>query len=134
WQLITYLRYLSIGKGAEKAKGNAVHGAQVFRASGCDRCHTIGDNGGLSGPDLSEIGSRRSLAQLESAIVDPSAEVAPDYWTLRARTKTGETVTGIHLNEDMDSFQIREPSGRLRSLMRADLASYEIVRTSPMPS
>jgi hypothetical protein len=38
------------------------------------------------------------------------------------------------MNEDMDSFQMLEPSGRLRSLMKSDLASYEIVRTSPMPS
>jgi mono/diheme cytochrome c family protein len=38
------------------------------------------------------------------------------------------------MNEDMDSFQIREASGRLRSLWKADLAGYEIVRTSPMPA
>ena len=38
------------------------------------------------------------------------------------------------MNEDMDSFQIREPSGRLRSLWKVDLASYEIDRASPMPS
>ena len=103
-------------------------------ASGCVRCHTVGTTGGLSGPDLSEIGSHRSLAQLESAVLDPSAEVAPDYWSLRARTKTGESITGIRMNEDMDSFQLLESSGRLRSLMKADLATFEIVRTSPMPS
>ena len=134
WQLITFLRYLSIGKAADKAKGDAAKGAQTFSSSGCVRCHTVGTAGGLSGPDLSEIGSRRSLAQLETAVVDPSAEVAPDYWSLRARTKTGESITGIRMNEDMDSFQLLESSGRLRSVMKADLATFEIVRTSPMPS
>jgi mono/diheme cytochrome c family protein len=34
----------------------------------------------------------------------------------------------------MTSFQIREASGRLRSLLKTDLASYEIVRASGMPS
>src|SRR5438034_6344485 len=134
WQLITFLRYLSIGKAADQAKGDAAKGAQIFSSSGCVRCHTVGITGGLSGPDLSEIGSRRSLAQLETAVVDPSAEVAPDYWSLRARTKTGESITGIRMNEDMDSFQLLESSGRLRSVMKADLATFEIVRTSPMPS
>src|SRR5947208_3406163 len=81
-------------------------------------------DGGLSGPDLSEIGSRRSLAQLETAVLDPSAEVEPDYWSLRARTKTGESITGIRMNEDMDSFQLLESSGRLRSVMKADLATF----------
>jgi putative heme-binding domain-containing protein len=134
WQLITYLRFLSIGKAADKAKGNAAKGAQVFNASGCARCHTTGADGGFAGPDLSEVGSRRSLAQIESSILDPNADVSPDYWTLRARTKLGGTITGIRMNEDMDSFQMLEPSGRLRSLMKSDLASYEIVRTSQMPS
>ena len=77
---------------------------------------------------------RRSLAQIESSVLDPDADVSPDYWSLRARTRTGQTITGIRLNEDMTSFQIREQSGHLRSLWKTDLASYEIVRSSPMPS
>jgi len=134
WQLIAYLRAVNIGKSAEAAKGDVAKGEQVFNANGCGRCHTNGKGGGFAGPDLSEIGSHRSLAQLESSILDPNADVAPDYWSIRARTKSGETITGVRLNEDMTSFQIREQSGRLRSLMKADLASYEFVETSPMPS
>jgi hypothetical protein len=38
------------------------------------------------------------------------------------------------MNEDMDSIQIRESQGQLRSLRKSDLASFEIVRKSPMPS
>jgi cytochrome c oxidase cbb3-type subunit III len=134
WQLIAYLRAVNIGKAAEHAKGDAPKGAQVFNANGCGRCHTNGQEGGFIGPDLSEIGSRRSLAQLESSVLDPDADVAPDYWSLRARTKAGQTVTGVRMNEDMTSFQIREASGRLRSVWKTDLASYEIVQASPMPS
>ena len=134
WQLIAYLRTLSAGRGAENAKGNATNGAQLFRSAGCVKCHTAGDSGGYLGPDLGEIGSRRSLADLERSILDPNAEVAPDFWTLRARTKSGQNITGIRLNEDMDSYQLREASGRLRSVMKSDLASHEIIHTSPMPS
>jgi putative heme-binding domain-containing protein len=134
WQLIAYLRAVNIGKAAEQAKGDPAKGAQVFKTNGCGHCHTTGTDGGLVGPDLSEIGSRRSLAQLESSILAPGIDVAPDYWSLSARTKTGQTITGIRLNEDMASFQIREQSGRLRSVWKTDLASYEILRTSPMPS
>jgi putative heme-binding domain-containing protein len=134
WQLIAYIRSLGIGHGAETAKGDPVKGAAVFRSAGCVQCHTAGGPGGFLGPDLSEIGSRRRLAQLETSILDPQAEVAPDYWSLRARTKTGQEITGIRLNEDMVSYQFREASGRLRTVMKSDLASHEIVRTSPMPS
>jgi len=134
WQLIAYLRAVNIGKAAAQAKGDAAKGEHVFESNGCGRCHTNGKAGGFVGPDLSEIGSHRSLAQLESSILDPDADVAPDYWSLRVKTKSGQTVTGIRLNEDMTSFQIREQSGRLRSVLKTDLASYDILRASPMPS
>ena len=134
WQLITVIRAFNLAKGTQQASGDAANGARIFTAGGCVRCHTAGGEGGFMGPDLNGIGSRRTLGQLERSVLDPNAEVLPDYWTLRARTKSGQAVVGTRLNEDMTSFQIREPSGRLRSLWKADLVNYEIVHTSPMPS
>jgi putative heme-binding domain-containing protein len=134
WQLVAHIQDLNLRKGAFQANGDRAHGARIFEEKGCMKCHTAGGPGGFLGPDLSQIGLRRSVDQLHNAVVDPNREVAPEFWTLRARTKSGQTVTGIRLNEDMDSFQIREPSGRLRSLWKSELASYEFVRTSPMPS
>ncbi len=133
WQLVNFLRSLNIARTAQKAPGDAVRGAQLFETQGCTRCHTVSGKGGFVGPDLSEIGGRRSLAQLQRALLDPNSDVASDYWSLRARTRGGETVTGIRLNEDTDTFQMREGSGRLRTLWKAELAEYEIIRTSPMP-
>ena len=134
WQLITFIRSLNMAKGSLHAPGNASKGARIFAANGCARCHTAGSEGGVTGPDLNGIGARRTLAQLQTAVLDPNAEVLPDYWRLRARTKSGQTVAGTRMNEDMISFQIREPSGRLRSLWKSELASYEMDHTSPMPS
>jgi cytochrome c oxidase cbb3-type subunit 3 len=136
WQLITFIRSLNMGTRPDQVKGSPARGAQVFTDHGCARCHTVGSTGagGFLGPDLSEIGSRRSLADLETSVLNPNAAVAPEYWSLRSQTKSGQTVAGMRMNEDMDSFQIREASGRLRSVWKADLASYEIVHTSPMPS
>src|ERR1700737_3834306 len=91
WQLIAYLRAVNIGKAAAQAKGDAAKGEHVFETNGCGRCHTNGKAGGFVGPDLSEIGSHRSLPQLESSILDPDSDVALDYWSLRAKTKTGQT-------------------------------------------
>jgi putative heme-binding domain-containing protein len=136
WQLIAFLRSMNVAKAAGEAPGDKSKGTGVFNTNGCARCHTtqVTATGGFTGPDLSEIGSHRSLQQIESSIIDPDAEVDPDYWSVRALTKAGQSVTGIRLNEDMDSFQIRDPDGRLRSLRKAELATFEIVRASPMPS
>lgn len=134
WQLITFIRSLNLARGATGAEGDPTKGAAIFAANGCGRCHTAGNEGGFSGPDLNDIGMRRSLTQLEASIVNPNAEVSPDYWSLRAKTKSGKLISGIRLNEDMDSFQIRDNAGHLLSLLKSKLARWEIVRTSPMPA
>ena len=48
---------------AAPAAAEAQRGAQVFDASGCGACHAIRgtEANGLAGPDLTHIGSRRSL-------------------------------------------------------------------------
>jgi hypothetical protein len=38
------------------------------------------------------------------------------------------------LNEDTYSFQLLDANGKLLSVMKDDLAGYDIVRTSMMPS
>lgn len=134
WQLIAYLRSMNIAKAAGQATGDVAAGARIYESNHCANCHTIGTAGSYSGPDLSEIGLHRSLPQIESSILDPDTQVEPDYWSVKARTKSGQDVTGRRMNEDMDSIQIREPQGQLRSLRKSDLASFEIVRKSPMPS
>lgn len=134
WRLIAYIRSLSAGRGAVTGAGNPAAGARLFGAHGCSGCHVAAGAGGFTGPDLSAIGSLRTVAQLENSVLDPDAVVAPEYWSLRGRTKSGEMIAGIRMNEDMDSFQIRERGGRLRSIWKKDLASYEIVHASPMPS
>jgi putative heme-binding domain-containing protein len=133
WQIVAYVRSLSVGKAAERAKGDASRGERVFKTQGCAQCHTIDGRGGTLGPDLSEIGSRRSLGNLQRSVLNPNEEVSADYWTLRARTQAGQSLSGIRLNEDTHSLQFRDKTG-LRSVFKKDLAEHEIVKTSPMPS
>ena len=134
WQLVTFVRSLSLGRGAEHAKGDPAKGERLFQASGCVGCHTVSGKGGLVGPDLSDIGARRSLAEMERSLLDPNASVAPEFWSLHAQTKGAEKIVGTLLNEDTYSFQIRDSTGRLRSVTKDDLQQYDIVRTSPMPA
>ena len=133
WQIVTHVRSLSVGKAAERAKGDSSRGESIFKAQGCGQCHTIADRGGTLGPDLTGIGSRRSLGSLQRSLLNPDEEVSADYWTLRAVTKAGQRISGIRLNEDTHSYQFRDKTG-LRSVLKKDLAEHEIVKTSPMPS
>src|SRR5262245_26167071 len=65
------------------APGNAASGLALVQSSKCMDCHRIGDAGSRVGPDLSDIGSRRSPALLQRAIVSPDDEVLPENRQVR---------------------------------------------------
>ncbi|MHB8291422.1 MAG: cytochrome c peroxidase, partial [bacterium] len=54
----------------------ATTGPQIF-SNMCATCHTINGKGGSIGPNLSHIGSQRSLPWIKTQIVTPSAHFAP---------------------------------------------------------
>jgi mono/diheme cytochrome c family protein len=62
-------------KPAQKsaAKGDAVNGKDIFTAQRCVLCHKIGGSGGVLGPDLSAVGTRRNAAWLYEYLPKPQA-------------------------------------------------------------
>lgn len=134
WQLVSFVRSLSQGRGAELAKGDAGKGKAVYAANGCSGCHRIRGEGGRMGPDLSDIGAIRSLGHLQESVTKPNEAVYPQHWMVRAQTRDGKSVSGMRMNEDTFSVQLIDASGRLMSLAKADLAEFEVDRSSGMPS
>ncbi len=55
----------------------AASGPSLFSSDGCIACHTINGKGGSVGPNLSHVGSQRSLSWIKTQIVTPSAHFAP---------------------------------------------------------
>ena len=91
----------------------------------CERCHTVGGHGGIVGPDLDDIGARRSAAHLREALVEPEAAVPAGFLQLRVATQNGRTLTGIRLNEDGFSIQLLDLSGRLHSFWKDELSTLD---------
>lgn len=62
-------------KPAQKAaaKGDAINGRDVFTAQRCSLCHKIAGSGGVLGPDLSAVGTRRNAAWLYEYLPKPQA-------------------------------------------------------------
>jgi cytochrome c oxidase cbb3-type subunit III len=124
WQLAAYV------------SGDAKHGQELYRTKGrCAQCHINGGQGGSLGPELTEIGARRSAAHLRAAVLDPASTLPEDFLEVRAVTGNGQTITGVRLNEDTFSIQVRDLSGGIHSFQKDDLK--ELQRDSgksPMPS
>ena len=117
------------------ALGDAAAGRAVFVGKGgCVNCHSVENRGGSVGPDLSEIGLRRTPESLRLAMVDPDAEIYQDYLTVVAVTKLGQRIEGIALNEDDLSIQLRDAGGNPRSLLKQNLKELRREERSLMPS
>ena len=114
---------------------NAAAGKVTFDGKGgCGACHSIGDRGASLGPDLGDIGIRRSAKSLRLSLTDPDAEIYTEYYTVVVVTKRGETVRGLALNEDDLSIQIRDINGNPRSFLKDDLKTTWREQRSLMPS
>ena len=134
-QTAAYVR--SLGRVPMKpVPGDPARGAEVFRGKGnCAGCHSIHGEGGVSAPDLADIGAQRSAAYLRESLVDPQAAVPEGYLLVTVTTKNGQNIRGVRVNEDSFSIQVRDDSGRSHSLWKTDVAQIDKQRgKSPMPS
>ncbi|MGI8988839.1 MAG: c-type cytochrome [Bryobacteraceae bacterium] len=132
-QLVAYIRSLSAGSST-KPPGDATVGATLFREKGCTACHRVAGEGGRLGPDLTNIGSSRSLDHLAQSILDPNADVPERYWVVNATGKDGKTYSGFLMNEDTYNVQFMDFGEQLHSIPKSRFASYKLEKISKMPS
>jgi cytochrome c oxidase cbb3-type subunit 3 len=121
-------------QAAQADAADASRGKGLMESNGCFDCHRIGDRGSRFGPDLSDIGGRRTPDQLRLALVEPDKEVAPENRSVRLVTKDGATITGRLLNQDSTSVQLINQNEELKTYLRANLREYTIVVKGLMPA
>jgi quinoprotein glucose dehydrogenase len=117
-----------------QVSGDEAKGKALVEANACFDCHRIDQRGSRVGPDLSDIGTRRTPERLEQSLPDPDQEVLFENRYVRFVTKDGATVTGRLLNQDALSVQLMTAKEELKTYMRAGLRDYTIVDKGLMPS
>jgi cytochrome c oxidase cbb3-type subunit 3 len=134
-QTAAYVR--SLGKVPPAVvPGDAAHGSEIYHGKGnCTACHAINGEGGIAGPDLAGIGGSRSAAYLRESLLEPGAAVPEGYLLVTVAARNGPTVTGIRVNEDSFSIQLRDSAGRSYSFWKSDIEKLDKQKgKSPMPS
>jgi len=132
WQIVAYLR--TLGGSNSAPRGDARHGEALFREKGCAGCHLAGGEGGVQGPALTYIGSQSSAEHIRESILDPNAQVAPEYHVARITLQNGSSYSGFVLNEDTYTVQLLDFSKGLQSLAKSDFKSFQKDTGSSMPS
>ncbi|HEY7387054.1 MAG TPA: c-type cytochrome [Bryobacteraceae bacterium] len=132
WEVIAYLR--SIQMKTQPQSGNSSYGKELFfGVARCSACHMLEGKGGRMGPDLTDIGSARSVESLVESVRDPSRRLVPGYQTVAVVTSNGQTIKGFIMNEDTFSIQIMDTKERNLSLDKETLRSLTRIPESLMP-
>jgi putative heme-binding domain-containing protein len=116
------------------AGGDQGRGRRIFFGEkvACHSCHTIGNQGGHVGPDLTGVGAIRSGHDILEAIVFPSASFVPGFEIYNVETKT-EMYSGVRGEDTVDSVSlVTGPHAEIR-IPRKQIVSMKPSSISLMP-
>ncbi len=114
-------------------EGHVLKGQMVFRTakSQCQQCHMIDKWGGTFGPDLSNIGSSKSISQLITAVLEPSAEIAPEWQGWFVTDNEGRTHYGRQIDVGTNSAELMLADGAFVNFKQPQ--DYGVATSSLMP-
>ena len=111
--------------------GDVKQGLAVFQKKACHRCHM---GGSRLGPDLAGAAGRFSRADLFTAIIEPSRNVAPLYRTTQVSTRSGKTYLGLTVYESPDGTLLQTTPDTTVRITGEDLLQSQPSNQSLMPS
>lgn len=98
------------------AGGNATRGQLVFEtkmAVSCVRCHRVQGGEVAVGPNLSDVGLKRTRQQILDSIVQPNKEISEGFGQIKVQTSEGLIVTGLLVSENEGELKLLDAEGKL---------------------
>ncbi|OYP38842.1 c-type cytochrome [Rhodopirellula sp. MGV] len=113
------------------------NGAKVFATAQCYKCHRMGIQGGILGPDLTGAGGRFSPKDLLTSIIHPDQVISDQYGATQFLTEDGRIIVGRVVNMHGTRLQVMtnmlDPSS-LTSVDRNSVEETRASKTSMMPA
>ena len=98
----------------------------------CASCHRHDGRGNVVGPDLTLISRQAERAGILQSILEPSREVAPQYFPTQLSLADGTTFVGILLrSSEVETY--REITGKEKTFRKKEILSHEELKISLMP-
>ena len=116
---------------SRKGSGDSAKGRLLF-AEVCAVCHTLFDQGGQAGPDLTGY-ERDNLDFLLLAIVDPSAAIRAEFTNFHIETKDGRQLTGLIEEQDPTKIILRGVDNQTTLVPQAQIKTLQASNVSLMP-
>jgi len=116
--------------GGDYERGRALFFGDKLK---CSTCHRIREEGGLIGPDLSNLVSHDAASVLRD-IKEPNASINPDYVAYNISLRNGELLAGLVRAQDEDALRLVGVDGKETILRRAEVRELRPSTVSLMPS
>ncbi len=118
----------------EIAGGDWLRGKQVYQSQPalCSVCHQVRGEGGVIGPDLSNL-VHRDYASVLQDIVKPSATINPDRIAYTVAGKDGRSHGGIVLEDTAEHIVLVDLAGTKQTIRKSDIATMSAAAVSLMP-
>lgn len=110
-------------------------GKAMFAATLCLSCHQIKGEGGVSGPDLTQLGNRFSYKDMLQAIISPSATISDQYGSTVFYLKQGGSILGRLVRQDKDNYYISQnpfAPETVRAVLKKNVVRTRVSEVSPM--
>lgn len=116
-------------------KADVEAGRRIFfhsKVGLCATCHRHSGRGNVVGPDLSLVSKQGDRVAILRSILEPSREVAPQYYPSQVKLKDGTEFVGIMLRSS-NTEVFRDLTGKERSFPQTDIVKRTELKTSIMP-
>ncbi|MFL6449508.1 MAG: PQQ-binding-like beta-propeller repeat protein [Bryobacteraceae bacterium] len=104
--------------------GDREAGREVFlRTGNCSSCHMVFGAGAAIGPDLSNVGSTMTVAELKRVLSHPETFITPGYQLVNVRLKNGTSLRGFARGRTNFDIQVQDFQGNFHLLTSKEVAS-----------
>ena len=135
WELATFVRSLSAPAYKLSLPGNVDAGRALYWGkAGCGSCHAIRGQGGVTGPDLTNIGAVRTAKQLTESVLHPDQHPVEGFRGVTVVLKDGQRIDGVAKNHSNYSTQVLDNAGALHLLQQWDIQRLEFHGKAVMPN
>jgi PQQ-dependent dehydrogenase (methanol/ethanol family) len=147
--LAAWVHSLNASAAEIRPPGDAGAGERFFFGSGgCSSCHMIAGRGGTNAPDLSDVGSRLTLKELDAVLDDPgtrsasrSSQSCPGWawcpenpWAVtNVRLRDGSSLRGFARSRGKHDVQLQTLDGRFHMLQEGEYGGITVEDAPLMP-
>jgi PQQ-dependent dehydrogenase (methanol/ethanol family) len=132
--LAALIHSLNSPAAENRVPGDRAAGEKYFFGEGqCATCHMVDGRGSGAGPDLSDVAQKMTVADMQTSLLQPSANLAPGYQMVTVRLRDGKTVHGFARSRSNFEIVVQDLKGQFHLLQNSEVSSIDEDPQSQMP-